>query len=121
MRILLGISFLLICFGGCNNEKVIKRATINSISIHYVDINIESIISIRCTDFESSFQDFKSLTINNKGQIIEFVKLLNNLKVEGNEYKNEPDTRIKILLSYDNDSTEVICCDRFHVMKENKY
>jgi len=90
------------------------------VSIRHVDINISTIISVPCSDFESSFGNYQTLEITDSIQIHQIESLFNRLELESSEYKNEPDTRVKCVLHFSNDSSETICMDRFHVLKGNK-
>lgn len=121
MKVFIQLLIILLFGGSCFNENVvIQKKSIIQVSIHYVHVDVETPISIKCSNFEAYFKDFKILEIKNKGQIDQIVSMLNSLKLEGTDYKNETDTRIKLCIKFTNDSTETICIDRFHVLRSNK-
>ena len=108
-------------FSSCANLKKPnhnKYATL--MTIKFVDLNIETIMDIKCEDFEKSFPDIQTKVVNDSIKLNQILNTLKHLKIAGNEYYKHVDTRIKLEIKYNNDSIETICMDRFIVNSMNQ-
>lgn len=112
---------LLICLtilAGCQTKN--EKASESTIEIYSVDMNIETIISIECTEFMDSFEstELKVELINEKQSVDRFLGHLDKL-VLGND-RRDPDTRAKIIIK-DKVNVDTICADRFSLKYRNRY
>jgi len=98
-----------------NHEKYATMMTIK-----FVDLNIETIMDIKCEDFEKSFPHIQTKVINDSIKINQILNTLKHLKIAGSEYYQHVDTRMKLKIKYNNDSIETICMDKFIVNWNNQ-
>jgi hypothetical protein len=90
------------------------------ITSKFVDLDIETIADVKCSDFEKSFSNFQTKVIKDSIKINQILTLLRVAKTAGKDYYPHVDTRIKLELKYNNDSIETICMDRFIFNRNNQ-
>ena len=90
------------------------------IEISRVDLDIETIVNIRCADFDQQFgEDMTKKELNSRNDIDNFIALLSRLKKD--HTGRNVDTRAKILIKCES-FTDTICADRFELMyKQNAF
>lgn len=118
-RTLIILSILL--FSGCVNMKKTNNDNYaTTMTIKFVDMNIETPMNIRCDDFEKYFPEIQTKVVNDSVKINQIFNTLKYLKIAGKEYYQHVDTRMKLEIKYNNDSIETICMDRFIVNRNNQ-
>jgi hypothetical protein len=113
-------STLLICLTiliGCQAKK--EKVEDRTIEIYSVDMDIETIISIKCTKFMDSFDsaEFKIKYLNDDETVDNFLAQLGKLELDSSD-RGDPDTRAKIIVKITSDT---ICADRFSLKYRDKY
>lgn len=101
-----------------NNQGKDKYAT--TMTVKFVDMDIETVMDVRCEDFEKSFDVIQNKVVKDSMKINQIFNTLKHLKTAGNEYYQHVDTRMKIEIKFNNDSIETICMDRFVVARNNQ-
>lgn len=91
------------------NNYTSDTIRIIKLNIKYVDIFIETPISINCDKFEGAFIDVKDTTIVDPIYLNNFQKLLNKLEV--NPDGRKPDVRIKINIFFSDGSSACLCLE----------
>jgi hypothetical protein len=112
---------LILLFSSCVNLKKPdhdKYATM--MTIKFVDMDIETVMDVRCEYFEKSFYDIQNKVVNDSMKINQIFNTLKQLKIAGDEYYQHVDTRMKLEIKFNNDSIETICMDRFVVYRNNQ-
>jgi hypothetical protein len=106
------------CQTGTNKTN---QLFVQQIVSEYIDFGIETIIDVRCEEFNSQFaNETETKVIDDPNKNREILKHLNNLKPAGKEYYQNVDTRMKLKLTYNTDSVETICIDNFIVQRNDK-
>jgi len=91
----------------------------DKIVVDYVDFNIESIISIKCNDFDKVFRnEMNRIIIVKPSEIEKFVKKLENFAPDSS--KGIPDVRMRIRLFKNNCEERVICLDQFKMISNDR-
>jgi len=112
---------LLICLTilfNCQTKK--DKSDDPIITIYSVDKDIETIISIQCSEFLNQFDgtEFKTKKLTEKRTVDYFLHQLEDLGLASD--KRDPDTRGMILIKTKT-ATDTICADKFSLRYRNKY
>ncbi len=95
------------------NCKGSSKKSNDSIVIEFINLNIETPISISCNDFDDTFgKEAKKVTISDTNIIKTIVNKLEKIKAK-NIQSNEPDVRVKINIHCTNVSFQTVCFGRF--------
>ena len=95
-----------------------KEPICKKVIIKFVDFDIMTTTSIRCSEFDNAFSnEIHNLIISNSREAGKLIGLLRKLKID-KETKNI-DVRVEIKLFYINNTIEEICMDRFNVLRGN--
>lgn len=105
---------VLLMFANCQTNKE------SIIEIRSVDMDISTVISIRCEEFEDSFKntEVRLKNINHKDSVHRFLEQISQLKPDND--KRNPDTRAKIVIK-NPFKTDTICADRFSLKYLDNY
>jgi hypothetical protein len=116
MKIILYFILLLFCTYDSN-----KQLDISYIEIKTVGFDILTPIDINCDDFESYFNsDIIVIYITNTKNIQKILHFVCSLKEDTNTNISNVDTRTKLLIHYNNFTTDTICMDSGNLIINNK-
>jgi hypothetical protein len=108
------------CNGNLQHRNHAEKGNYHRIDILYVDLDIETIIDVSCTDYEETFSDeIKSISIQDSNIINNLKRAINNLSVINDDVYPYVDTRIKLLM-YEDSCTEYVCISKFTVFIDDK-
>ena len=91
-----------------------------TVRIYSVDVDIETIFSIKCNDFLDTFDstELKTKDVIEKSTVDDFQVKLKTLQLDSG--KRDPDTRAIIILKNEV-TTDTLCADRFTIKYRDKY
>jgi hypothetical protein len=99
--------FSFTCIERYESEKI------NKITFHYVDFEIETPFQISCDNFENSFSDgYNTIVVKEDNNLEEFAGYISHIEVS--DSKKIIDVRVKVIITYANKKTSLLCMDRFN-------
>ena len=109
---------VILCAFTCREKY--QENKIEKITLHYVDLQIETPFRIPCESFEDLFSSsYKTIVINDNDQLKEFSNYLSHS--ETSDSIKKIDVRVKLLIKYNNKKTSVLCMDKFsNLIFDNK-
>ncbi|MBT0813142.1 hypothetical protein KIH41_17775 [Litoribacter ruber] len=92
---------------------------IDYLEVKKVDFGITSVFTIKCDNFEYSFQDqIESHIIKDKETISKFENWINSLESDSSDY--HPDVRVRITIFYESGKKDVICMSDLGILYNGK-
>jgi hypothetical protein len=94
---------------------------IKKIQIESVDFSTMTFLSVECSEFEKYFKEYRTISITNLKIINEFLRYFGKLEPIDSTYSKAVDTRAKVKLFTEAD-TSIICIGNLTLhMNENIY
>ena len=106
----------LVFFASCQNRDVEKKVI--SIHVMTVDFSILTIAIVNCDDFEKSFQNSKQFCFTDSIQINELLHQFADLERTDSTYSKFVDTRAKIEINSNIDTT-IVCVGYYSLVRNN--
>jgi len=104
---------IFVIFFSCKMKKVAR------IEVYKVDFDIETFIKVDCENFNKYFNSqIDTVIVSDKKNIAHFSNLLQGLTPDSSNYT--PDVRAKIVIVYDDASTETLCLSKLGVLLNNE-
>lgn len=114
INIVLVMFFLFLSCANRPREKDIERALLKK-----VNFDINSIVNIKCENFESTFKNkLELIEINDTSSLRKLELVLKSLKSDS--IGRELDVRAKLILFYSDRTKDSLCMDRFRVTLNGK-
>jgi len=111
------ISIFVFCDNVQNDDENMEK--IKEVKIKLVDFSIMTVISIQCDKYEKYFEKYNVFSLTDSTVVQQFMKQLINLEPIDYTYSESVDTRAKIELITDSD-TSIVCVGKLSLCKDNK-
>jgi hypothetical protein len=113
---LLILTMLVSLFANCQNKTSMDKVT--RVEIRSVNFSLMTVISVKCENFEKYFTDYKETILTDSVQIATLLSHFNDLERTDSTYSTSIDTRAKIKLITNKDTT-LICVGNLSLLKDN--
>lgn len=113
---LLMLTLLISLFANCQNRTVMDKVT--RIKIRSVKFSLMTVISVNCESFEKYFTDYNETILTDSVQISKLLIQFNGLESIDSTYSTTIDTRAKIELITNSDTT-LICVGNLSLLKDH--
>lgn len=100
---LLILTMLVSLFANCQNKTSMDKVT--RVEIRSVNFSLMTVISVKCENFEKYFTDYKETILTDSVQIATLLSHFNDLERTDSTYSTSIDTRAKIKLITNKDTT----------------
>ncbi len=103
----LSLIFFSLFIFACKEER-----EIDSMSIHFVDMNIETPMRVSCSNFEMLFAgSYDTTFITNEQVLSKFESYLSDCKQSDSD--KEIDVRVKAVINFSDKKKSILCLDKF--------
>lgn len=107
------VSLIFILCGFTCKERQQQKNKIEKVTLHYVELEIETPFRISCENFEDFFSSsYKTVVINDSKQLNKFEDFLSHCEVLDSVKKI--DVRVKALITFGNKKSSSFCMDKFN-------